>query len=611
MVFADELPPVERSRLSKWIWRLFKITMLIAVLFLIAIAILTRIGGNNDNLRMGLESLISRTFGEYPAQVGTLHGIAFFPYIRVYAEDIAILPPGSLVEKAEQPEDGEAAAEGDKSKEDKKANPNVAPVMTIKTLMFSRGFWDSFFWQNRLEGILIEGINTSAGFILPRPVRNGFVGIGADVFDGKPGLEFNGKYGDHDFKLQFAVDHELVNLRPSFKMPAQSAFSITLGPVAAHGVLEKGKGGGMAFNFESLTVKPAGDAARILPLHGLLEVRHGFTARNFYLSVNNKDNQVRVALESSESGKRDIAVTAQRLRLEDISGLLALASQMLDIYQPDAPGIDLDGPYSFGVDVAALYNGTADLGTVKIRGAVDDKNMLRTETLGGSLAGGALSGTITLDGAAEKAALAMDIKLDDFDYSRLRAEKSPVTGTADAHIKLTAAGSSFKALRRDLAGDIVILGGKGQMTGDAINIWGNGLLNTLLPGLSGGDPLAVNCLMMRFDVRNAVGTANPFLLDTQNVTVAGEGTIDLYNERLDMLFTPDAKGVAIGTMDTAVRVEGPWRKPSVEPDALSIGKKLGALFLGTINPAMWAWSLTDIGVDDQHPCRPYLQGKKD
>lgn len=606
MVFTDELPPVERSRLSKWTWRLFKFAMLLAVLFLIAIAILTRIGGNDDNLRVGLENLISRTFSDYPARVGTLHGIAFFPYIRVYAEDIAVYPPGVLLAVPEEKTENEEKAE---EKTEEKA-PLPPPVMTVKTLMFSRGFWDSFLWQNRIEGIRMEGINTSAGFILPRPVSNGLISLGTDLLDGKPGLEFSGKYGNHDFKLLFAVDHELVNLRPSYKMPAQSAFTAVLGPLNAHGVLEKGKGGGMAFNIESLTMKQAGDAARLLPLHGLFEVRHGFSARNFYLTVNNKDNQVRIAHESSESGKRNITATAERLRIDDIGGLLALASSMLDLYQPDAPGVDLEGPYHFGVEVKALYNGTADIGTLSLAGTVDDKDMLRTDKVAGAIAGGALSGTITLDAAPEKAQLALDVTLDEFDYSRLRAEKSPVNGTADAHVKLTGAGESFKDLRRDLDGDIVVLGGKGQMTGDAINIWGSGLLNTMLPGMSGGDPLAVNCLMMRFDVKNAVGTANPFLLDTANVTVTGEGTIDLYRERLDMLFTPEAKGVAIGTMDTAVRVQGPWRKPSVEPDALSLGKKLGELFLGTINPALWAWSLTDIGVSDQHPCRPYLQGKK-
>lgn len=607
MVFADELPPVERSRLSKWIWRLFKIFMILGVLFVIAIAILTRIGGNDDNLRMGLESLIGRTFGDYSARVGTLHGMAFFPYIRVFAEDIALYPPGVL---AAAKEDAEKIVEENAEDAPEEEKPEPVPVMTIKTLMFSRGFWDSFLWQNRLEGIRIEGIETSAGFILPRPVRDGFVSVGTDLLDGNPGVEFSGKYGDHDFKLLAAADHELINLRPSYKMPKQSAFTVSLGPLRAHGVMERGKGGGMAFNIESLTVDPARDAAHILPLHGVFEVRHGFSARNFYLAVNNKDNQLKIALESNESGKRHIAVTAQRISLDDIGGLLALASHVLDLYQPDAPGIDLDGPYQFGVDIAALYNGTADLGTLTLKGTVDDKNMLRTDSVTGTLAAGALSGTITLDAAPEKAKLSLDLKLGNFDYSRLRSEKSPVKGTADAHIKLTATGASFADLRRDLDGDIVVLGGKGQMTGDAVNVWGNGLLNTLLPGFSGSDPLAVNCLMMRFDVKNAVGTANPFLLDTQNVTVTGEGTINLDSERVDMLFTPDAKGVAIGTLDTAVRVRGPWRKPSIEPDALSIGKKLGALFLGTINPAVWAWSLTDIGVTDQHPCRPYLEGRQ-
>lgn len=35
--------------------------------------------------------------------------------------------------------------------------------------------------------------------------------------------------------------------------------------------------------------------------------------------------------------------------------------------------------------------------------------------------------------------------------------------------------------------------------------------------------------------------------------------------------------------------------------------KLGQLLLGTINPAFWAYSLADLGLTENHPCRAFIE----
>lgn len=343
MVFADELPPLPRSRLSIWFWRLFKIGVVVAMLFVFAIAILTRIGGNDDNLRRGLEQLISRTAGGYPVHVQQLQGMSFFPYVRVFAENIAIMqPPLPVVAPAE----GEPSAENQEETIDERP-----PLMTVGRLMFSRSFWDAFLWQGRIEGVRVEGVNSLAGFLLPRAVGNGFIALGPDLYDGKAGAEISGKYGMHDFMMKFTLDFEKINLRPTYRLPKESAFSFSIGPLKAHGKMMRGKGGGLRFDFDALTLESPGPAKAAVPLHGTLEVRHGFTTHNFYLTLRNENNEFSVTRQSAKDGGAvQVSAIAERLMPGDVAALLSFAAQVAALYSDDADS----KPYAFDLTVKKL-----------------------------------------------------------------------------------------------------------------------------------------------------------------------------------------------------------------------------------------------------------------
>jgi hypothetical protein len=339
MVFADELPPLPRSRLSIWFWRLFKVGVVVAGLFLFGIAILTRIGGNDDNLRRGLEQLIGRTAGGYPVHVGQLQGMSFFPYVRVFAENIVIMQP-PLPEAA--PAEGEASAD-DQAEEIIDERP---PLMTVGRLMFSRSFWDAFLWQGRVEGVRVEGVSSLPGFLLPRAVSDGFIALGPDLFDGKAGAEISGKYGTHDFMMKFALDFEKINLRPTYRLPKESAFSFAAGPLSAHGKMMRGKGGGLRFDFDALTLESPGVAKAVVPLQGSLEVRNGFTTHNFYLTLRNENNELYITRQSpKDGGEIEMGITARQLVLGDVAGLLHFAEQVAGIYSDDADGV------SYAVDM--------------------------------------------------------------------------------------------------------------------------------------------------------------------------------------------------------------------------------------------------------------------
>jgi hypothetical protein len=591
MMFNDELPP-ENSRKRKWFWRTFKVLLVFSALFFVGIAILTRIGGNDENLRKGLESMMTRTADGNPASVGTLHGVAFFPFIRVYAEDVTIMPHAAAQQTAAGDEKGEGAQA-------------PSPLVTIDTLMFSRSFWDSFFSRNRIEGIMVQGINVAPGFIFPRGISGGQIALGADIFKGEPGLSLTGKYGDHDFDVRLRMDHALKAQRPVYSVMDEAPFTMTLGPLTVAGRLSrKPGGGGKAAMIDSMDIK----GAPAMPLKGMVSLIRDGEAHRYGVSLETARSLI--TADYSDGPASSLSLTAEKIDISDIDPVLSFASRVIDIYEDDAPGIDLGGPMTFSGKLVNINDGDLPLGHITFAGAVDDRGLLKTTALTGRISKGSLSGALTVATSDGTAKADMDLRLAGFDYTDLQSGAEGLAGTADARVKLAASGKSFSALRADLDGEIVVLGGKGRMKGQTINLWGSGLVNTMLPDFNPQESMTVNCVMIRLDVRNGVGTAAPFLIDTHGVTVAGEGTVDLRSNTLDMLFTPEAKGIAVGSVATAVQVEGPWRNPSVSVDGFSLGRTIGKLLLGTINPALWALSLTDIGLGDQHPCRAYIGDAK-
>jgi hypothetical protein len=376
-----------------------------------------------------------------------------------------------------------------------------------------------------------------------------------------------------------------------------------MGNLKMKGNIVRLRGGGVSLQVEELNI-PGQDLA----VEGAIKIVRGANAKNYELDLITANSNVIVSYKDSEEID-SLIITAEKLARAEVRPILSLVSVLYDIYKEDAPGIDLGEIKNISLKIEKLHDGNKDWGHLDLSGTVDDAGLLTINDLKGRLIDGTLSGQLTLDTAETDVLAALDIQLDNFDYAHLQGKNSHVDGRADIHLKLNANGQSFDALLRGMNGEVVLLGGAGQMTSDVINVWGEGLLSSMLPDIGPRTELTVNCIMMHLDVKNSTGAVNPFLLDTQSVTVAGEGTVDLYNSTLDMLFTPDAKaGIPIGNITTAVRVRGPWQNPEVGPDAFSLGKTLGKLLVGTINPALWAWSLTDMGVNEKHPCRSYLKG---
>ncbi|MEA3243859.1 MAG: AsmA-like C-terminal region-containing protein [Pseudomonadota bacterium] len=87
----------------------------------------------------------------------------------------------------------------------------------------------------------------------------------------------------------------------------------------------------------------------------------------------------------------------------------------------------------------------------------------------------------------------------------------------------------------------------------------------------------VNCAIADYSIRQGLVTTNAFFMDTDRITIAGEGTLDLGREQVDYTFIPRKKSRLILKAEP-VHIKGPLNDPSIE----AIPVKSAALTFGTL-----------------------------
>lgn len=219
-------------------------------------------------------------------------------------------------------------------------------------------------------------------------------------------------------------------------------------------------------------------------------------------------------------------------------------------------------------------------------------NGIRIPKISGSIGDGDISGNAQLIGGI----LHADIKVTDGDYSQL---STGVTGgTVKADILLDGAYPY-------LDGHVRLMGGKGRMSGNALQFLAGDLLSAMLNNAQ--QDTQINCSIVDFKLQKGIARAKTLVFDTKDATIFGEGQIDFTKSYVDMRFTPKPKSRTLLTLATPVDVRGVFGQVTTTPDATSMAGKLGTMMLTTINPAAALLPLLEKG--SGNPCAAYANAE--
>lgn len=124
------------------------------------------------------------------------------------------------------------------------------------------------------------------------------------------------------------------------------------------------------------------------------------------------------------------------------------------------------------------------------------------------------------------------------------------------------------------------------------------------------EPVAINCGLIAFTVRDGLAATDPILIDTKKNVITGRGGFSFRDEAVDIGFRADGKKFSLFSGQSPVRIGGYFSAPSlgvISPELLGrSGAGLGLALLASPPAAVLAF--LDIGDAKSAACGPVLAG---
>jgi uncharacterized protein involved in outer membrane biogenesis len=238
------------------------------------------------------------------------------------------------------------------------------------------------------------------------------------------------------------------------------------------------------------------------------------------------------------------------------------------------------------LSVAALHWRKMAIGDFALH-LVAENGKLVLNPVSGSLADGHFTASLTADAGPANLPVAMALhgtRLPLAQIWALAGATPDVNGPADLAIDVTGAGATPHAIAGTLSGQAWLTVVDGQVdTSAVIGLLGDAARQIgLKPGQGGASgQAALSCLALRATMADGTARIDPLLVDSPALQIAGEGSVALGAETLDLHLRPLVRLGGTGVMVPA-ELAGPWRAPRIRAlgpagDGKGISLLLGAL----------------------------------
>ena len=567
----------KRTPLGKWVRRLVKVTLILGVLLFIGLTLLSRIAGNSEYLQRGVTEFMENSTGMKVA-IGEFHYLKLFPNVGIHLEGVQLTDPGT-----------------------------EAVTASATEFQYESGFFDLMFSRNRMSVMSVKDAFVSKTLTGRRNLNISQAGLDTNALgEGLPGLSASGTWGKDSFAVAMAGEVEMAGESiKSFQLVKDGAFNAKIGDVVMEGSVGASAIGGTKIDVTKLTDSKMTATGEITYSKSWGEHKVGFD-----LAIDRNKLQGDVAI-SPELVKGDIY--SPQFHMEDIDTTIDMITAFSDLLSDDSQERSKDislpeGRVEVDFELDELMGNNVNLGKLDVPVRING-NKMTIDSVEGTFSGGKVDLNISLDTAVSPTSMNMKGTLKGWDYGQIQEvylSRKNLAGEADVFIDLTATGNNVDALMNALNGKITMIAGEGQFESKALNVWGAGLVNAIMPKIGDDDLTTLNCMVADFTVENGVAEADPLFLDTARLKVVGDGKVNLARQTIDLTLEPEAKGAAFLDIATAVNVKGPLANPDIGPSTFSLFEKIGGLALGAINPAFLAFSMTDLGLTNNHPCSKFF-----
>ena len=205
---------------------------------------------------------------------------------------------------------------------------------------------------------------------------------------------------------------------------------------------------------------------------------------------------------------------------------------------------------------------------------------------------------------------------------RLLVPDLGVEGHLDVEVDLLSRGSSIAGLMAALNGSTVAVIGQGTVGNKNIqHLAGNmasRMVQLLNPSSKTANHTDINCGVSGFEIRDGLATVTALVVDTPDMTVMGEGEVNLKDETLDLCLKPYPKGgpggwnISFTELAKSLKLGGTLVEPSLEVNAeqtiFAVLKAAGGVLL--FGPAGIACAFAGHSSCEENPCLSALESAR-
>src|SRR6266851_5404111 len=266
------------------------------------------------------------------------------------------------------------------------------------------------------------------------------------------------------------------------------------------------------------------------------------------------------------------------------------------------------------LSIAALKIEKVTLQNLSAHVTLEDRD-LRAKPFAVDLAGSHIAGGIELSARQAPATLTFDLDGRQVDVGKILAQVSGddlLDAMGDLAVAVRGGGDSVRAIMASLDGKSSMVVGRGVIKSRYADLIGADVFREAFAWTQGKKDTKLNCLVTRFDIQKGVATSRGILMDTSDVSMLGEGTVNLGSERLDIELTPRPKETSLLNLAVPIDIGGTFKHPTVQPNKSAVAKQVAIGVASVVNPltAIGVLVLDNSGGGDKNPCVAALEGGK-
>lgn len=352
-----------------------------------------------------------------------------------------------------------------------------------------------------------------------------------------------------------------------------------------------------------ITVKMARKLGKF-ELHDLdLVVAKNDLSGDLFLDMTTSPPRIEGKLSSSSMDLTALDATGKIVQTESKTGTLAgkvLSNKQLELDWIHALNASIDLHIN---KLALMDRRYSDLiGKVEITDGV-----LRAEPFQVTVAGVTAAGNAVVDTNTRPPTLSTSVSAQQIDMGEITGYWSqPPFMNASGNVKLvlSGAGKSLAAVLASSTGHLRVVTGEGTAeVAEAERATATLVLGTIARTLGEEKTGAIkmNCFAANIEFEAGVGAVQVLVLDTENMTIFGSGTIDLTKEQWNLKFEPKPHTTTLSAKAVPVILRGSFSDPEITMGKGELLRKLSAIAGVVVFPPAAVAALLEIGTGDE-PC---------